>query len=107
MNEKHPDLQGGGISLADIYFVLFRWKWMIIVFAVLGPVAAVVLLFVLRPPQFQSEAMISIRYVVEGRPLNAPGDLQTTRSLDERSDSIMNIEREILYSFDLAEQVVR
>ena len=107
MNEKRPESQGGAMSLGDIYFVLFRWKWMILVSSFLGVVGAVLILFVLKPPQYQSEAMISIRYVVEGKPLNAPGDLQTTRSLDERSDSIMNTEREILYSFDLAEEVVR
>ena len=76
MNEKRPDLQAGGMSLADIYFVLFRQKWLILVFSLLGIVGAVVLLFVVKPPQYQSEAMISIRYVVEGKSLNPPGDLQ-------------------------------
>ncbi len=93
------------MSLADIYFVIFRQKWLILVCSLLGIVGAVVILFVVKPPQYQSEAMISIRYVVEEKPLNAPGDLQTTRSLDERSESIMNTEREILYSLDLAQQV--
>jgi polysaccharide biosynthesis transport protein len=107
MNEKQPDSQVGGMSLGDIYFVLFRWKWLILAFSLLGIVVAALLLFVIKRPQYQSQAMISIRYVVEGRPLNAPGDLQTTRSLDEGSETIMNTEREILYSFDLAEQVAQ
>jgi uncharacterized protein involved in exopolysaccharide biosynthesis len=107
MNEKRPDSQGGGMSLADIYFVLFRWKWLILVFSALGIVGAVILLFLIKPPQYQSQAMISIRYVVEEKPLNAPGDLQTTRSMNERSETIMTTEREILYSFDLAQQVAQ
>ena len=107
MNGKQPDSQVGGMSLGDIYFVLFRWKWLILAFSLLGIVVAALLLFVIKRPQYQSQAMISIRYVVEGKPLNAPGDLQTTRSLDERSETIMNTEREILYSFDLAEQVAQ
>ena len=80
MNEKRPDSQGGGMSLGDIYFILFRQKWIILTFSLLGIVGAVVLLFVVKPPQYQSEAMISIRYVVEGkssessrRPCRLPG----------------------------------
>lgn len=106
MNQKHPDLQGGGISLADVYFVLFRRKWIILVFSVLGIVGAVILLFVLRPPQYQSDAELSIRYVVEGKSLNPPGDQSNTRPLDEQSVSIIKTEIETLNSLDLAKEVV-
>jgi uncharacterized protein involved in exopolysaccharide biosynthesis/Mrp family chromosome partitioning ATPase len=107
MSENRPDSQSGGISLGDVYFILFRQKWTILTFFLLGLLGAVVLLFIVKPPQYQSESMISIRYVVEEKPLNVPSDQQTTRSLNEGSSSIINTEMAILNSVDLDEQVVR
>ncbi len=95
------------MSLGDIYFILFRHKWMILFFSFAGIMGAILLLFVVKPPQYQSVAMLSIRYVVEGRSLNPPGDEQNTRLLNEGSDSIINTEVAILHSWDLAEQVVQ
>jgi uncharacterized protein involved in exopolysaccharide biosynthesis len=106
MNDRQPDMQGGGMSLGDIYFILFRQKWVILSFALAGVIGAAILLFVVKRPQYQSQAMISIRYVVEGKSLNPPGDQQTTRSLNEGSDSIINTELTLLNSLDLDEQVV-
>ncbi len=67
------------------------------------------LLFVIKPPQYQSEATLSIRYIIEGKSLNPPGsgDASNTRPLDERRDSIINTETAILLSLDLAKQVVQ
>ena len=93
--------------MGDIYFVLFRHKWMILLFSFAGIAGAVLLLFVVKPPQYQSEAMLSIRYIVEGNPLNPPGDEQNTKSLNDRSDSIINTELAIFYSWDLVQQVVQ
>ncbi len=107
MNDRQPDMQSGGMSLGDIYFVLFRQKWVILFFALAGVIGAAVLLFVVKRPQYQSQAMISIRYVVEGKSLNPPGDQQTTRSLNEGSDSIINTELTLINSLDLDEQVVQ
>ena len=106
MNEKKQNSQATGMSLGDVYFILFRRKWLILFFSFAGVMGAALLLFVVHPPQYQSQAMISIRYVVEGKPLNAPGDQQTTRSLNEGSSSIINTELAILNSLDLDEQVV-
>lgn len=95
------------MSLADIYFVLFRQKWIILIFSVLGIVGAVILLFVLKPPQYQSDAELSIRYVVEGKSLNPPGNQSNTRPLDEETASIINTEIQTLNSLDLAREVVK
>ena len=107
MNQKHAGSQGGGISLADVYFVLFRQKWLILAFSVAGIMGAILLLFVVRPPQYQSDALLSIRYVVEGKSLNPPGDQANTRPLDEQSASIIHTEIATLNSQDLAKQVVQ
>src|SRR6516164_7662915 len=50
--------------------------------------------------------MFSIRYVVQGKSLNVPGDEANTRPLDEQRASIINTEIATLNSLDLAKQVV-
>jgi uncharacterized protein involved in exopolysaccharide biosynthesis/Mrp family chromosome partitioning ATPase len=105
MSENRPDSQGGGLSLGDVYFIIFRQKWIILTFSLLGILGATLVLFVIRPPQYQSNAMLSIRYVVEGKSLNPPGDQLNTRTLDQQRDSIINTEIATLLNFDLAKQV--
>jgi polysaccharide biosynthesis transport protein len=107
MSDKSQNPPSTALSLGDIYFVLFRHKWMILFFSFAGIMGAMLMLFVVKPPQYQSEAMLSIRYVVEGKSLNPPGDEQNTRSLNEGSESIINTELATLYSLDLARQVVQ
>jgi uncharacterized protein involved in exopolysaccharide biosynthesis/Mrp family chromosome partitioning ATPase len=101
MSDKKQDAASGGLSLQDIYFILFRQKWIILFFSAAG-ISAAVAVCLLKPPQYQSEAELSVRYVVEGKSL-APGD--ETRPLEERTDSIINTEVQILTGWDLAEQV--
>ncbi|HVU26879.1 MAG TPA: Wzz/FepE/Etk N-terminal domain-containing protein [Verrucomicrobiae bacterium] len=107
MSDKNQDAPSAAISPGDIYFVLFRRKWLICFFALGGILGAALLLFVIKPPQYQSEAMLSILYVVEGKSLTTPGDDQNTISLNSRSDSIINTELAILHGLDLANQVVQ
>ena len=109
MNEKPQNSRGEGMSLSlgDVYFILFRQKWKILTFSVAGILGAVALLFVLKPPQYQSQAMLSIRYVVEGKSFNPSGDESNTRMLDEQRASIINTEMTALNSLDLAKQVVQ
>jgi uncharacterized protein involved in exopolysaccharide biosynthesis/Mrp family chromosome partitioning ATPase len=107
MNEKLQDAPAGGMSIGDVYFVVFRHKWKILFCSVAGVVGASLLLFVIKPPQYQSEAMFSIRYVVQGKSLNVPGDEANARPLDEQRASIINTEIATLNSLDLAKQVVQ
>jgi polysaccharide biosynthesis transport protein len=104
MSDKKQDSVSGGVSLQDVYFILFRQKWIILIFSLIGLLAAAAVC-ILKPPQYRSEAELSVRYMVEEKSLNAPGD--EARPLDERSDSIIKTEVEILTSLDLAEQVVQ
>jgi uncharacterized protein involved in exopolysaccharide biosynthesis/Mrp family chromosome partitioning ATPase len=107
MNEKRQNSQAGGMSVGDIYFVLFRQKWKILTLSLAGILGAVVLLTVIKPPQYQSDALISIRYVVEGKSLNPPGDESNTTPLDQSRNSIIADEINALNSLDLAKQVVQ
>ena len=94
-----------GMTLGDIYFVLFRRKWIILVFSVTGLVAAALLLFVVKPPKYQSQAKLLIKYVVENKSPVPHSDQETTKSMDVPS-AIMNTEGMILHSLDLAREVV-
>jgi uncharacterized protein involved in exopolysaccharide biosynthesis/Mrp family chromosome partitioning ATPase len=104
MRDAQTTTQGAGMTLGDIYFVLFRHKWKIILCSVVG-VCAAVAFYLLRPPPFQSEAKLFIRYVLDSRSLS-PTDGGTKVELpDQRGDTIINSEVEILTSLDLAQQV--
>ncbi|MFO1478364.1 MAG: Wzz/FepE/Etk N-terminal domain-containing protein [Verrucomicrobiota bacterium] len=107
MNPKKAAADSGdGIALGDIYFMLFRHKWMIVTMAALGFVGAVYI-FLTTPPLYQSEAKLYIRYVVEGKiPMTPVGGDEITRSPEEGPLSIVNTEAEILRSSDLARMVV-
>ncbi|HOS75837.1 MAG TPA: Wzz/FepE/Etk N-terminal domain-containing protein, partial [Verrucomicrobiota bacterium] len=104
--QTHERLQHStGLTLADIYYIIFRHKWKILSFSVLGlAVAAVV--YVTSPPMYVSEAKLLIRYVVESSmPSGIAGDPQI-KNPDPRGDNIINSEVEVLQSLDLATQVV-
>ncbi len=89
------------MSLADIYYVLFRHKWKITFCSAAGFLAAVFLYFH-TPAQYSSEAKLFIPYVVDTRLPNASD--QQIRASD--TGGIINSEVEFLKSLDLAEQVV-
>jgi len=92
------------ITLADVYFVVFRHKWKIVVLTAIGLVAAAVYFFMKQPP-FQSEAKLFIRYVSDSRTLNPSENNSRVTSLIDIGQSVMNSEMEILSTFDLAAQV--
>ncbi len=105
MNEKTTVAQNSGMTMSDISYVLFRQKWKIILCTAAGLLAANTL-FMMRPPPYQSEAKLLIRYVVDDKSPSAVGtDTTKIKSPDPRGESIINSEVEILTSFDLAQQV--
>jgi polysaccharide biosynthesis transport protein len=90
----------------DIYFILFRHKWKIILLSLAG-IAAAGVYWWFYPPPYQSEARLYIRYVLDSRSVTAdPKNAQMT-SPDAMGQSIINSEMEILTSFDLAEQAAK
>jgi polysaccharide biosynthesis transport protein len=98
--------QSAGLSLADIYYILFRNKWKIIILSVAGVLAAAVVYFI-EPRPYRSEAKLFIRYVVESKvPSGIVGEPQI-KTLDSGGANIMNSETEIIRSWDLAVQVVK
>src|SRR6185312_12581751 len=100
-NIEHPP----SISLVDIYFVVFRRKWLILTCTFLG-VAAATAFYFLRQPVYQSSAKLMIKYITETRPVINPADngSQTTSTSDPNA-SMMNSELQILTSFDIYQEV--
>ncbi len=106
MNQNQKPAQGIGIGLMDIYYVLFRHKWKIIVCTLIGVIAAAVIL-VTKVPMYRTNATLLIRYVTEKRAVNVlQTEEQKIRSPDERGAGIINSELLILTSRDLVYQVV-
>lgn len=97
-----------GINLGDITYALLRHKWKIVICALIGLSLAGVLSKVMRPV-YQSDAKLYIRYVLaEGRsigPAGLAGLDANAKSPDQRGETIMNSEIEILTSTDLAKEV--
>jgi uncharacterized protein involved in exopolysaccharide biosynthesis/Mrp family chromosome partitioning ATPase len=100
-NIEHPP----SISLVDIYFVVFRRKWLILICAFLGLAAATAYYF-LSQPMYQSSAKLMIKYITETRPVINPADngAQTTSTTDPNAN-MMNSELQILGSFDICQEV--
>ncbi|HTV42215.1 MAG TPA: Wzz/FepE/Etk N-terminal domain-containing protein [Candidatus Sulfotelmatobacter sp.] len=90
----------------DIYFILFRHKWKIILLSLAG-IAAAGAYWWFCPPPYQSEARLFIRYVLDNHSVNADGKNAQMTSPDEMGQSIINSEIEILTSFDLAEEAAK
>ncbi len=101
--EFPPVNSSGGMNLNDIYFVLFRRKWMIILFALLG-IAAAGFLYLKYKPVYRSDAKLLVRYVVEDKPF-MPGENSQVRSPDLAGTTIIYSEIQILTSLDLLSKV--
>jgi polysaccharide biosynthesis transport protein len=105
----HDAAKMPGFGIRDFYYILFRHKWKIILVFLAGILAALGF-YSVKPPLFQSEAKILIRYVLEARATatgssaSGAGDAQI-RSPDAGGENIINSEIEILTSLDLAEGV--
>lgn len=90
------------MTVGDIYYVLFRHKWKIIILSLAGFAAATAFYF-LRPPPYQSQAELLIQYVPQAVALPLPG---VDQKVSVPGDDIINSEIQILTSLDVANQAV-
>src|ERR1039458_6000120 len=104
MNRNIEPPAPAGITPGDIYFVVFRHKWKIIILTLLGLVAATFFYFT-RQPLYQSEAEIFIRYVTDSHALNPSDNNSRVTSLIDLNQNVINSEMAILMSYDLAAKV--
>lgn len=103
--EAEPSQEAGtGMQISDIYYVLFRHKWKIILCSLLG-FAVAVGFFVFRVRLYESEAKLMVRYVLEtrsARPIDSDSQVKTP---DTSGVALLNTELGMLSSFDLATNV--
>jgi len=92
-------------SIRDLYFVLFRHKWKIIVFF-LAVVAVVTVGTLLAPSIYQSEAKLLIRVGRESVTLDPTASTGQVMSIGQQRETEVKSELEILKSQDLVEKVV-
>ena len=103
MNQKHARRASAlrGCHLGDIYYVLFRRKWLILVFAVCGFIAAGVT-SVLWHSSYTSSAELYIGHITDTKdPVQDPTAVNI-RSGAEQGSGILATEIEILENFDNA-----
>jgi uncharacterized protein involved in exopolysaccharide biosynthesis/Mrp family chromosome partitioning ATPase len=104
MNDnRHPHDAPAGITPADIYFVLFRHKWKIILLTLAG-LAGAIYYYRTNTPDWQSEAKILIRYVADKEKVN-PTENDSRIMAQDVGQSVIHSELEILTSYDLALEV--
>jgi succinoglycan biosynthesis transport protein ExoP len=107
MNNPEIAPHAPGLTLGDIYYALFRHKWKILLCSAVGLLAAVGI-YRFFPPPAASEAKLFIRYVItEGQKMGLGGNAERAKSPDERGETIMSSEMEILTSLNLARQVAQ
>jgi uncharacterized protein involved in exopolysaccharide biosynthesis/Mrp family chromosome partitioning ATPase len=108
MTEPKPNTKNAvempalGIKLTDIYYVLFRKKWLIAGFFAAGLIIASIVFFAQRA-LYWSEAKLLVRYVIETKSMDAVGSQVKQSSYG--GESVINSELEILTSFDLCVDV--
>lgn len=116
MNEKQLSSSTPGMSLGDIWYVLFRHKWKIAIISILGVAVAVGLRFV--PPDLAdflrigdkrlrmsaSEARLLVKYVVESKSPLEIGDKDPSLNRTSEGETALNTEWQILTSMDLAKE---
>lgn len=93
-----------GLKLTDIYYVLFRQKWVILGCLAVGLLAGIVVFFT-QKTLYWSEAKLLVRYVTSTRSVEAVGS--QIKSPDFGGENVINSELEILTSHDLCEEVAR
>ena len=104
--DAESDSSEGGIEITDIYFILFRRKWLVIAGVMLGVLAAAGI-WKMRQPMYQSEAKLLVKYVVETPAVVPVGTEVRVQSPDESGAGVLNSEIEILNSVDLVQHVVQ
>jgi len=97
--------QPSGMNLSDVIFILIRHKWKIVLLALIGFASAAAIYFFL-PSDYESQAKLLVRYVVERSAVDGVGNKDGEQG-GAPSENVINSELEILKSSDLALQVAQ
>jgi succinoglycan biosynthesis transport protein ExoP len=91
----------GGFGAQDVMFVLFKHKWLILLFALAG-FGAAGYLFANRVPLYKSHSKLLVRYVIQRENVDEFQAQSAPQGAPGKPDSVINTEIEILTSVDLA-----
>ena len=95
------------LQLGDIYYVIFRHKWKIVLCTIAG-IAAAFAFYQENPPPYSSTAELFIRYVTESRGIRPTGEEELERKTPgQRGDTTLASEQAILTSLNVAKQVAQ
>jgi polysaccharide biosynthesis transport protein len=104
MTETKQYASHSRMTTPEIYYVLFRHKWLILLSSVLGVLAAAGVYY-RTPSVYRSEAKLLVRYVTDDTMIGPQTKGERVRTPD-RSGVMVNSELEILSSKDILEEVV-
>ncbi len=104
MQKSPANAPKSGFSVQDILFVLFKHKWLILIFSLTGFGAAVAV-FLHQKPLYQSQSKLLVRYVLERGTVDPYHAQSTPGGPPGMGDPVINTEIEILTSVDLALEV--
>ncbi|MEO8615309.1 MAG: Wzz/FepE/Etk N-terminal domain-containing protein [Luteolibacter sp.] len=96
-SEKTSTKEAFGVQ--DILYILFKHKWKILIFSLLGFAASAVV-YLTRKPIYQTEAKLLVKYVLVRE--NVDTSQSQLNSVGGMGGYVMNTEIEILQSVDLA-----
>jgi Mrp family chromosome partitioning ATPase/uncharacterized protein involved in exopolysaccharide biosynthesis len=103
--QKGPSPPPASISLRDIYYVLFRHKWLILILVTLGVASSLAVKYLWHFPS-TSRAELFVRYIQDVTdPSAMDGSATRLKAPDDRGANILNTELEVLRSADLAWEV--
>lgn len=98
---RHEAAPASGTAVDDVLYTLFRHKWLILTFVVLG-IAAAGVVRLLKPPLYQSEAKISVKYVMQTTGVNPAGPETQVTTPGFSGQEVMDLEVELIKSLDTA-----
>lgn len=105
MNAPAQAESGPSFKIGDIYYIVFRHKWKILLCTLAGLIAAGIVYKTMKPP-FRSVAKLFVRFVItEGKSVGPNQGDASAKSPDQRGETIMTGEKEIILSGDLAFKV--
>jgi len=104
MQELEQDEQITRLSLNEIFVILFKHKGKILLSLAAG-LAALVVVYFMFPPPYESEAKLMVRYFVDRSGVDSLESQVKTSESASQNDNLIASETEILTSWDLAEQV--
>jgi succinoglycan biosynthesis transport protein ExoP len=100
-----PKITSPGLGLTDFLISAFKHKWKVLVCTIAG-IAAATAFYITNPPQYESDAKILVKYVLEHSAVDSmEGQGQNAAIPNRPNDAVLNSEVEILNSWDLFEQV--